>query len=192
MKLLDAQKRWNTVEPLRYHFSDKVDKQIWDIFYAPFDPILARYCYTSWLNGVHFPLYLEEQNNRFVWIAFRDRSITKLDELLEDEKLTKVLDSGGIDPIELTFEDQWSQYVDLYRGFGIEMKYNNKPFVYEISDDEGNLKYERRVEENWKDSIYMPYFDSSYDLSKMKKPRIRFKAPDFKTVEVTLLFDVRS
>lgn len=192
MKLQEVQSRWDTMFPLRYHFSNIEDKQINYLFTATEDPILAEHVYFVKRNGAGFPFSENEKRNQFVWVVYVDHSLQLLSEVLRDEELLKILDQKGIPPRLLLVEDAWSEYVKWYRGFGLEMSYTSQPLSYEINDEATGEKYEETIPETWRDSIYIPYWNSCRGIEKMKKPRIRFKAPKYQTAEVSLIFDVRN
>lgn len=190
MKLDEANKRWVNFAPLQHHFASQNGKQIKDVFFAPEDEFIASEVYRYWQSQLGFPLNETEKKNPYVWIAFTDKTFAMLSSVL-DEKLEAVLDYGGIPPVDLTVEDNWSEYVKWHKGFGIALSYTSQPFFYEINDEGTDHTVAVTIPVEWRSDIYLNYWDINHIISGMTNPRIRFKAEDFKTAEVSLVFDVR-
>lgn len=191
MRLSELPENWRNYQVLNKHFSIILDKQIKWSFLAPHDPILAKLVYNARNGGVGFPLYEHEKKDLYIWVAFVDGSIELLSEALRDDYLVNVLNENGLIQVSLTAEDEWTEFQPWPRGFGIDLSYSSKPLYYQIQDEDTGNTINQTIPETWRDSIFLNYWNGHQGLSQMKKPRIRFKAAQFETSDISLVFDAR-
>ena len=190
MYLKEAKQKWPSFAPLIGHFSAITNKQVKDIFYAPLDPVLAQLVYSAYVQGVGFPLTIAERENLVVWISFQDKSLITLGELLLDKDLEDVLARQSLPRLSVLVDEQWSRYFKLYRGFGLVLSYSEKPLSYEVSDAGGDTKFENTIPATWRNDIFIRYSDFE-QAGKIKSPRIRFRSPDGKQIQVDVEFLLR-
>lgn len=190
MKVSEIPAKWQSLNNLLYHYTES-DKQIAAIFKAPADDFIASEVHRFAKDGYGFPLFPHERNNPYMWVAFRDNSVELLSEVLRDEKLVKVLDEQGVQPVNLTVKEDWSVYVQWPRGFDIWLSYSSQPLQYEVRDEATGEAIGQTIPENWRNTIRLNCRNGHRRVEKMKKPCIRFKAAPFKTTEITVSFQAR-
>ncbi len=167
-------------EILKDVFYEPLEKQIREVFVGLSDPIISQDIYLGTLGVLpQFPFNKADLENIEFWGAFYDRTILRVDDLLQDETLNDIYKEGELRKEIVISGDKWTDPIRIPRGLGVRMNFITEAnFEFKIEDFSGNRRSSNVANRQQGGYFNVGALDSAYELPSMKKPFIYFKLVD--------------